>query len=142
MRDFHDQKTLIKAFYTWLIMMDYRQERDHGRKFDELHKRRNDMCSWVEFHVLILSFLDFLHYFGWVIYQSRKQDIEVTQDVTASAQELLDLQYVWYGLLDPNCPLNFPQDKTHEILKRWKKWRPYYPQEVLDVLEKQKNPKP
>lgn len=142
MRDFHDQKTLIKSFYTWLIMMDNRQERACGRKFDKYHKRRIDRCSWIDFHVLVLSFLDFLHYFGWVIYQSRKRNTEITQDVAASAQELLDLQYVWYSLIDPNSPLSFPPEKTQEILTKWDRWRPYFPQDVLDILETQKDPQP
>ena len=69
MQDYHDQKDLIKLFYDWLVDMD--NELDDK---NELVKRRSDFCSWIGFHILIVSFIQFLHQYGWQIYRSRKHD--------------------------------------------------------------------
>ena len=147
-RDFHDQKDLVKAFYTWLEMMDNkanqeRRERTQAnRGRDLLDYERLDRigsCGWVSFHILLTSFLDFLQQHGWVLYRTKKQGDY--PDLEDSIMELRNLDLAWMGVTDACSPLTPRTDFITSTMEKWAAWLPYMPapvQEAWAQMEREK----
>ncbi len=134
LEDFHDQKTIVKGFYAWVDMLDNQQEQ-LGTKFDGvLHKRRRDMCDWISFQILMVSFIDFLHSQGYSIYRTRGKQPPAT-DILESCAELKELPLIWYGIEKDMKLGKFPLpniDFCMKILGRWRNWLHLMPKKVFE----------
>jgi len=131
LRDFHDQKDFIKAFWSWLEMMDNIQVQK-GVKFDGvMRQRRTNTASWVAFHVLFISAIDFLHSLGY-----RLQKIDSSGDeINKNIEDLKDLPFIFESCRDPNALLAMNPEYCHEVLSRWKNWIPYMPPEAKIFMD-------
>jgi len=134
LRDFHDQKTVVKGFYTYLDMMDNRQE-SLGEKFDStIRKRRVVTCGWISFQILLISFVDFLHLNGYSIYRTRgKQPPQ--GDILKDCRDLAELPIVWDSIKHPDEMGHFPYSPLKhcmEVLGRWRNWLHLMPKGVWE----------
>ena len=141
MRDFHDQKDLVKAFYTYLDMRDNKREAE-GKENDPYHsidfKRRSAMCAWTSFHILLASFIDFLHLNGYQIYKARAKGVGKPEEFGAIVNDLKELPDVWYSLTNPGGTLAYNTKHCIKIMDRWTNWFPYMPPEAVEAYRKAK----
>jgi hypothetical protein len=115
--DFHDQKQIAKGFYFWMHLLDRNQEVNHGRKFDDLHKRREDMCNWIDFKILMVTFVDFLYQHGYRIVRADKN-----ADILETAKAYKEIEEVW------------EQVEHWESLPAGLRYAPEYKQKILDTI--------
>lgn len=130
MRDFHDQKNLCKAFYTWLTMMENRMEARDENAF-LFSGRRTDMCGWIDFNILLASFVDFLNTNGWRIYRAR--DRQEHADINESVEELNNLEHAWGEIHDP---ILLTREQCIEQIEAFEVWLPFMPEHVRLEYEK------
>jgi hypothetical protein len=127
MQDFHECKMLVKAFYTWLDLLDTRQEQN-GKKFDnELHRRRSQMCNWVDFNILMVSFFDFLFTCGYQIQRTRRKGDFLESE---AIRDLSQFQEMYYSLCYPKETLAWNEEYTKSMMLRWLSVISYMPEEV------------
>ena len=126
MQDFHDQKDLFKAFYTWRSMMDKKNGSDLAQ-----------MANFRELQCLFVSMLDFLFSHGWQLYRTRKPGEYA--DIYGSVSSLNDLQKAWWSLLEPAGGLRMKDEFVKEYMTRWLSWLPYMPESVQKEWEKFNN---
>lgn len=122
MRDFHDQKDLFKAFYTWRLMMDNKNGSDLAQ-----------MANFRELQCLFVSMLDFLFAHGWQLYRTRKSGEYA--DIQRTVSSLNDLQAAWWSLLEDRDGLRMRDEVIQEYMGRWNSWLPYMPDEVQAAWE-------
>ena len=132
MRDFHDQKSLCKAFFVWLTMMDNRRESQDKRAF-LYSERRTEMCSWIDFNILLASFVDFLNTNGWRIYRARDRNPHA--DIDESVAELNELGRAWAEIREP---VFMSPDGCVKAIEAFEKWLPFMPENVREEYEKKK----
>lgn len=113
MRDFHDSKDTIKAFYTWLDLMDNKQRMDEGYQLDRPAK-----CSWVDFNILVVSFIDFMHSLGYTFYKTRGKD-KVDADPYQAIRAFKDLDNVLHSLIAPGDILTYQPEYCVEFLDQF-----------------------
>jgi hypothetical protein len=131
MRDFHDQKDLVKAFYTWLHISDSCLNKERGTDID-----RPSTCSWIDFHILFTSMIDFLWRNGWQITRTRRR-VEHA-DIQASIRNLRELDMALGSLLMEEHPLRLKDEQILRILEDWKEWLPYLPKEAQEFVKDKK----
>lgn len=131
LQDFRDQKDFIKAFWSWLEMMDNVQAAK-GTKFDGVaRQRRTETASWIAFHVLFISAIDFLHSLG---YRLQKIDSRA-DDIYQEIKDLKELSIIFSSIREPNSMLSFNPEYCHRVLSRWTNWIPYMPSEVKTFMD-------
>jgi hypothetical protein len=138
MRDFHDQKDVVKAFYTWLDMMDAKQEKVNGKKFTELRPRRAQTCPWPSFVVLLASFVDFLNLNGYRIYKARGNGAGNPDEFEEVIKDLKDLPEVWRSLVYPGEMLTYKPEHCIETMDRWANYIQFMPDTVQEAYRKAK----
>jgi hypothetical protein len=122
MQDFHDQKELFKAFYTWRSMMDKRSNSNLAQ-----------MANFRELQCLFASMLDFLFMHGWQLYRTRKSGEYA--DIDKSVSSLNDLERAWWSLLENENGLRMKDEYIKEFVQPWLGWLPYMPEEVQKAWE-------
>lgn len=133
MREFHDLKNVSKAFFVWLDMMDNRQEQLSG----EGKRRRNEMCNWIDFSVLMASFIDFLNVCGYRIYKARGREAVDDSDL----ESLAKLPLVWSSLVNPDQPLSYTDEWVEKEMHKWIAFFDFMPEEVKAAWLKKLNQK-
>lgn len=133
LQDFHDGKDTVKAFYTFLEMMDNKQRIDNDHQID-----RPAMCTWVDFHCLLLSFLDFMNQLGYRMYQTR--GLKERPDTFQLIREFKELPDIWYSLINPDAQLVFRADYCVEHMDKWGDgWKRIMPTSAVMRYESIKN---
>lgn len=139
LQDFHDQKDFFKAFYTWLTMMDNQREdkerKSHMGLLVSKMPRRDEMCNWSDFHVLVISMIQFLDTAGYRVY--KKKGVET--DTNAIISDLKTLPLIWDAIRYPDeivCRMR--EEYWRPIMERWKGWWDLMPKDVIAKL-KEKN---
>ena len=138
LQDFHDQKDIVKAFYVWLEMRENVREHDDPEAF-RYAQRRNQMCNWANFQILMLTFLDFLGLLGWQLYRSRRKD--EYPDLEEVKRDLLNLRTAWICLTVEDGP-QLRADFLEEYMKTFSEWFEFMPEYVKDAWNKRTNSTP
>lgn len=126
MQDFHDQKDLFKAFYTWRLMMDNRNNSTLAQ-----------MANFRELQCLFASMLDFLFSHGWQLYRTRKPGEYA--DINKSVSSLNNLERAWWSLLEDRNGLRMKDEVIREYMIPWLNWLPYMPELIQKEWEKFNN---
>jgi len=127
--DFETQKDLTQAFYTWLILLDNKTNIELLKDQEKID--RPNMCNQQDFHVLFITFLEFLDQLGLkVINKNKTRKKSLHPDVA----DFLSLAKAWQSVVNPKGIQAMPFANALNEILNWKDYIPYMPERVKKAL--------
>ena len=128
------QEDMIHAFYVWVSMLDNRANSQPELKKVKYTIDRLNMCNEKEFHILLMTFLDFLNPFNLKLRNKPKTAKKDIKDFTEYVSSLNALHLAWQSLINPQHSTSMTREESMKILDNFKDLMKFMPERVQKAI--------
>jgi riboflavin synthase len=129
---FDAQKDLVRAFYTWMSMLDQRANTIPNIKKIVGKVDRTNMCTMPDFHALMITFLEFLDVHGCkIVRKTGSSGGELAEQV----KYLNKLFFAWESLVYPQDQNIMTETEAIEYIRAYKDCVDFMPEKVQKILK-------